>query len=90
MTYAAVDGANGNQFQNNGRMFLHVKNGAVSQITVTIAAQKAGVSDLEIAVPAGEERMIGPFAPGIYNDGDRLVQVSYSSGTSVTAALLRL
>jgi hypothetical protein len=87
--YAAVDGVNGNQFQNDGRMFLHVKNGAGAPINVLIAG-RIDANDLTVAVTNGESRMIGPFPPNLYNDGDRRVQVTYSSGTSVTAALLRL
>lgn len=91
--YAAVDQPNGEQFANNGRMFLHVKNGAGSDITVTVTTPNTvdglAIADQDIVVTAGEERMIGPFPPGIYNS-DGNVLVDYSSGTSVTAALLRL
>ena len=88
-TYAAVDGTNGNQFQNDGRMFLHVKNGAGAPISVYVDA-RATVNDLTIVVTNGESRMIGPFPPNLYNDANRRVQITYSSGTSVTAAVLRL
>ena len=88
-TYAAVDGTNGNQFQNDGRMFLHVKNGSGAPISVYVDA-RATVNDLTIVVTNGESRMIGPFPPNLYNDANRRVQITYSSGTSVTAAVLRL
>ena len=88
-TYAAVSGSNGNQFQNDGRMFLLVKNGAGAPITVYVDA-RATINDLEIVVTNGESRMIGPFPPNLYNDANRRVQITYSSGTSVTAAVLRL
>ena len=87
--YAAVNGVDGNQFQNDGRMFLHVKNGAGAPITVNIAA-RADVNDLAVVVTNGESRMIGPFPTNLYNDANRRVQVTFSSGTSVTAAVLRL
>ena len=92
-TYAAVDAANGNDFANDGRMFLLVKNGAGAPITVTIATPTTvdgnAVADLAVVVTNAEQRMIGPFPPNLYNT-DGKVQVDYSSGTSVTAAVLRL
>jgi hypothetical protein len=88
-TYAAVDGTNGNQFQNDGRMFLHVKNGSGAPISVYVDA-RATVNDLTIVVTNGESRDIGPFPPNLYNDANRRVQVTYSSGTTVTEAVLRL
>jgi len=87
--YAAVNGANGNQFQNDGRMFLHVKNGAGAPMTVNIAARNV-LNNLAVVVTNGESRMIGPFPANLYNDANRRVQVTYTSGTSVTAAVLRL
>lgn len=92
-TYAAVDAANGNQFQNDGRMFLLVKNGAGAPINVTITTPTTVdgnvVADLVVAVTNGEQRMIGPFPPNLYNT-DGYVYVDYSSGTTITAAVLRL
>jgi len=92
-SYAAVDASNGNQFQNDGRMFLLVKNGAGAPINVTITTPGAvdgnAVADLVVAVTNGEQRMIGPFPPNLYNT-DGYVYVDYSSGTTITAAVLRL
>lgn len=92
-TYAAVNGTDGNKFQNDGRMFLLVKNGAGAPITVTIQTPTTvdglAVADQTIVVTNGEQRMIGPFPPNLYNT-DGFVYVDYSSGTTVTAAVLRL
>jgi hypothetical protein len=92
-TYAAVDAVNGNQFQNDGRMFLLVKNGGVAPINVTITTPTTvdgnAVADLVVVVTNAEQRMIGPFPPNLYNT-DGYVYVDYSSGTTVTAAVLRL
>jgi len=92
-TYAAAH-ADGNKFSNDGRMFLHVKNGAGAPITVTIQTpgqvDGLAIADQVVTVTNGEERMIGPFPPNIYNQDDRMVYVDYSSVTSVTAAVLRL
>ena len=93
-TYAAVDASNGNQFANDGLMFLYVKNGGVGSINVTIGTPGTvdglAVADLVVAVANGVNKMIGPFPVGIYNQAGGLVYVDWSGGSSVTAAVLRL
>lgn len=81
------------------RNYLHVKNGSGASINVTVVAQKTqvkvpGVGQLTIAnqivaVPAGQERIIGPFSEA-FNDANGMVVVNYSAITTVTAAALRL
>lgn len=92
-SYASAN-ADGNKFSNDGRMFLHVKNGGGSSITVTIqtpgTVDDLAIADQAVVVTNGEERMIGPFPPTIYNQSDRMVYVDYSAVTSVTMAVLRL
>lgn len=95
VTYEAVDSANGNQFQNDGRMFLHVVNATGDNAVVAIATPNTvdglAIADRSVTVTDAEERMIGPFPPNIYNDGNRLVQISYTVvGAGATVALLRL
>lgn len=90
-TYGAAAGG-GDQFTNDGRTQFHVKNGSGSSINVTvnsIAACSQGFDhDLVVAVPAGGERMIGPFEPARFNDSNGLVSVTYSAVTTVTVAPL--
>lgn len=90
----AAAAAGGDSFPNDGRVFLYARNGDVSDKTVTIATQKTvdgkAVADDAIVVTAAEERMIGPFPPGLYNDSNGRVQVTYSAETSVTVAAIRL
>lgn len=93
-TFVAA-GASGDTFANDGRTFLHVKNGGASSITVTIDSKKPcdqGFDhDLTITIPAGGERLIGPFSPDRFNDAvTKKTSVSYSSVTSVTVAALKL
>lgn len=94
-TYVAA-AALGDAFVNTGRIFLHVKNGGGGSINVTVAEQVTAdiagytATDLVVAVPAGAERMIGPFPRSAYNDSNGKVQVSYSDETSVTVAALQL
>lgn len=93
-TYAAA-GSTGDSFSNTGRTFLHVKNGDTATHTVTVASQffspPAGTqkNDLAVAVPAGEERMIGPFPERAFNDANDLVQIAYDAVTSVTVAAIK-
>lgn len=98
-SYAAV--ADGDTIPAGGsdRVFLHVKNGDTGSINVTVAATRATatvpgvgtltVPDIVVAVPAGEDRMIGPFPPA-YTAADGTVTVNYDSVISITAAALDL
>jgi hypothetical protein len=91
-SFVAAD-AGGDTFSNDGRTFLHVKNGGGSAITVTIdsvAPCNYGFDhDLQVTVNAGAEQIIGPFEPKRFNT-DGKVSVSYSDVTSVTVAAFRL
>lgn len=86
--------ADGNKFSNDGRMFLRVLNEDASSINVTIqtpvTVDGLAVTDLVVAVPAGEARDIGPFPPAIYNQTDGMVYVDYSAVTDITVTLFRL
>ena len=92
-TYAAC-GAGGDEFVNEAGYFIHIKNGAGAPQTVTIATPVTtdglAVADVAIAIPAGEERMIGPFATATFNDGDDKVQLTYSAVVTLTIAILNV
>lgn len=92
-TYASAAGG-GDAFVNDGKTWLHIKNGDVSSKTVTIATAKTvdglAVADRDVTIPASEERLIGPFPPTTYNDGDGKVQLTYDAVTSVTVAVKKL
>lgn len=93
--YTAADASNGETCPNNGSLFLHVKNTGGAACTVTIATQGTvdglAIADLAVSVPATTgDRLIGPFPPGIYNDSNGNIGVSYSTGTGVTAAYVQL
>jgi hypothetical protein len=102
-TYDAADGTDGNSFDNDSQaVFLHVKNGGGSPITVTIDV--APINDIDgitipgkdVSIPAGEDRFIGPFPRSVYsqedvdNTIDQAVFVDYSDDTSVTVAAIQL
>ncbi|MHB0934897.1 MAG: hypothetical protein ACYC6A_00780 [Armatimonadota bacterium] len=82
----------GDEFVNNGKTFIHVKNGGAAPITVTVAAQNACslavLHDVAVVIANAAEKMIGPFSRTVYNDGDGNAQLTYSDHTSVTVAVL--
>ena len=47
------------------------------------------VADRTVSIPAGEERMVGPFQAATYNDSGGLVQLTYDGVTSVTIAIIK-
>ena len=90
-SYASA-AAGGDDFPNDGkRTFAHVKNGGASAITVTLDITQTvdgqAVTDPTVSIPAGEERMIGPFPVAYYGAS---VGLSYSDVTSVTVAAIRV
>jgi hypothetical protein len=93
-TYAAAAGG-GDKCEVGDRLFLHVKNGGGSPITVTLTATAVvrgqAVSNVTVSVPASGERMIGPLQSDLLqNATDGLCAIGYSSATSVTVAALRI
>jgi hypothetical protein len=92
-SYAAVS-ADNNKFANDGRCFIHVKNGAASPITATFATPGTvsglAIADLVVTIANASEKMIGPFDVGLFNQDDAMVYVDFSSPTTITAAAVRL
>ncbi|RJX18505.1 MAG: hypothetical protein C4570_06400 [Ammonifex sp.] len=92
-SYAAA-AAGGDNFTNDGRAFLHVKNGSASSINVTVDSavpcNQGFDHDITVAVAAGADKMIGPFDPERFNDSTGKVNVTYSAVTTVTVAALHL
>lgn len=77
------------------RTFLHVKNGAASPITVTLAANPTPtgltVTNPTVSVPASGDRFIGPLnAQDFAAASDGLAAWTYSSNTTVTVAVVRI
>lgn len=92
-SYAAAS-ATGDDFVNDGRTFLHVKNGGTVSIDVTVDSvvpcNQGFNHDVIVSIAAGAEKMVGPFDVERFNDSDRKVKVTYSDVTSVTVAALHL
>lgn len=86
--------AGGDTFQPGDDVFLHVKNASGASVTVTVASQKpcnhGTTHNAAVAVPAGAERMLGPFpAERWASPASGLVSVTYSATASVTVAVVR-
>lgn len=84
----------GDSFVNDGRTYLHVKNGGGGSINVTVdsvrACDQGGDHDVVVAVGAGAEKVIGPLDPVRFNGAGGAVAVSYSAVTTVTVAAVKL
>lgn len=91
-TYNAAS-AGGDKVAPGDDVVLHVKNGSAGEITCTIVTPGtvAGqpIGDVAVAVPAGEDRFIGPLVREHFAS-DGLVDITWSASASVTFAALRL
>ena len=80
--------------RNDGQTFIRVVNGGGSPAVVTIATPtKVGgnaIADRVVSVAAGTEQNIGPFPPGIYNDSNGDINITFDFVTTVTIAALHL
>ncbi len=99
VTYAAGDSTNHHTFDNRTQaIILHVINGGASPINVTIQTPETvdglAVADQVVAVPASEERFIGPFRNDLYGQSEQGMSkaclVDLSDDTSVTLAAIEI
>lgn len=80
---------------NDGRIMIEVVSSDAGAQSVTIETPGTvgtglAIGDQVVAVPAGVTRMIGPFAPGIYNQGDGSIYVNPSVSTTLKFRAYRL
>jgi len=91
--FSAAD-VGGDTFVNDGRTVLYVQNGGAVDTTVTVDSPTpcnyGYEHDVQVTVPAGEERVIGPFRQDRFNDDNGRAAVAYSEVTLVTVAALSL
>jgi len=91
--FVAADSA-GDSFANEGRVFLHVKNGDTVDRIVTIdSVQSCNFGfdhDITVTVLAGEDSQIGPFSTIRFNNENRLVNVTYDAVISTTVAAIQI
>src|SRR3972149_5289353 len=76
----------GDTFINNGKTFLHVKNGGASPITVTIDSKvlsNYGTDvDIVVSIPATSEKIIGLFDAVRFDDAFGIANITYSAKTT--------
>lgn len=94
-TYGAANAGGDKISLGASNIFLHVKNGGGSPITVTLTTQAntykgLTVPDRTVTVATGAEKMIGPIDPALHSDTNNQVAIGYSAVTSVTVAALRI
>lgn len=86
----------GDKFLWDARRFIEVDNASASSIDVTVVSQYSSdpqglsSSDLTVAVPDGERRLIGPFSDRAFEDGDGYVNITYSSTSSVNVGVFEV
>lgn len=95
-SYAAATGG-GDTCVPGANTFLHVKNGSGGALTVTLAAKAVPLTDmtignLAVAIPGGQERMIGPVRPEVFGDPSAagVAAITYSGVTSLTIGVFDL
>lgn len=93
-TYTAPTATDGDNFANNGKSVVHVKNASGGSINVTINSVRTcnyGFDhDLVVAVAAGAEKFIGPFPKDRFDNDSGQVNVICSAVTDVTMAVLTM
>jgi len=93
VSWAAASGG-GDEFVNNGKEILMVNhtNSGGAGVTLTIVTQSTvdgqAIADRTVAIGAGEFHPLGPFDKGVYNDANGKVQLTWSSSTDVSIAVL--
>jgi hypothetical protein len=96
--YTAATVTEGDQFANDDRTFVHIKNGSGGSIDAVIQASESSVfmkgfgdillPDVTIAIPAGEERMF-QCPPARFNSSGKCTIIC-SSVTTVTMAAFKM
>ncbi len=93
-SYTACAGG-GDEFPNDGRTILHLKNGSGSPITVTVDSRvtcdQGSDHNSVTSVGAGAEAMIGPFDITRFNDSSNgRAAITYSGVTSLTIGVIKV
>ena len=93
--YVAADAGLAQTFENRDeRVMFEVVNGGGGAVLVTISATRACnhgfTHDISESVPAGQNRVFGPFDKERFNTSAGIVDVAYDQVTTVTVAALRL
>jgi hypothetical protein len=87
--------AGGDQFLNDGKTIIYLKNTNATTRTVTVAtggtAGGLAIADVAIAVVQNAEVIVGPFDPRIFNDANGYIQLTYTGvATLLTVAAVKI
>ena len=92
--------ADGDKYENGGRLFVVIRNQGEETCTVTFTAQKtsfvspqygdASLKNETLAVLATTTGYIGPFPSSTFNDADGYVNLTYSVSEGVSVAICSL
>ena len=96
-TLTAANSTSGQEFVNDGKTFLLVKNASSATVSVSIEVQETwdggliSPTDPSYAVGDGVTKLFGPFSGELYNDSGGNVEIDYVGVvTSVSVAAIRL
>lgn len=83
------------EFANDGRTFVHVKNTDSSSHTITFVTTRTveglAVADNTVTISANTgEQMIGPFPTGTYNASDGNIDITWSDTTGMSIGVFKL
>lgn len=88
--------AGGDKFIPDSDTFVHIKNGSGGALTATFATpgdvHGEAIADRAVSVPAGGERMIGPFPKNLFADNadSGKAAITYSGVTSLTIGVFKV
>ena len=93
-SYAAAAGG-GDEFPNDGKSMLHLKNGSGGTIVVTVdslvACNQGSDHDSVTSIAAGAEAMVGPFDVTRFNDpATSRAAITYDGVTSLTLGVFKI
>lgn len=91
--YAAA--AASQEFPNDGRTFVHIKNASGGSITCTFTTagtiNSHAIADTVVTVDATTgEQMVGPFIQSVYDASDGNIDITWSATASVTIGVFKL
>jgi hypothetical protein len=88
-TAVAVDVGGSDKYPNTGNEMVIVNNGSGGALTVTENYGVGGTIDGQVLpnktkiVAAGKVALLGPYPPGLYNDANGFMTLSWSATTTI-------
>lgn len=94
-SYTVLDPTNGHSVLagKDGKMFLHVKNTATANKTITVKAGvywRKGIGDLQVIVPASSEMFIGPLESARFEQADENIYIDVEAEATGSILAIRL